>query len=262
LNNIANQVFLKKSLLLFLSISLSVVEGSFCFSQSVGINPIGTLPNQTAGLDVDFPSKGILVPRMAAAVRLAIVNPANALLVFDTDSDCFFFYKFSNSSWNSLCGVSLGGPIGTPTLYTDFVSSANTSSTSMQTLKSWTLPANTLTTDGTWIEIELFARVNIPLNPGTFQITIGGNVVYSHVLYISTGQQKQDFDCVIKFYRVNSTAQKSIAVSATPGFLAYTGFANHTFNLSNPLTIQFKAQNAAGVANTIIAESFVVRKIE
>ena len=87
----------------FLALTLSIVEGPFCFSQSVGINPIGSLPNQTAGLDVDFPTKGILVPRMAAAVRIAIVNPANALLVFDTDSNCFYYYTQSNTSWNSLC---------------------------------------------------------------------------------------------------------------------------------------------------------------
>lgn len=246
------------SFLILLVVILSVVEGSFCFSQSVGINPTGTLPNQTAGLDIDFPNKGVLVPRMTAAVRLAIVNPANALLVFDTDSDCFFFYKLSNTSWNSLCGI---GSAGNTILYADFTTVPNTSSTSWQTLKSWTIPGNTLMVNGEWIEIELFARANIPLNPVTFQIVINGVIVFTSMHYITTGQV-QDFDCIVKLYRIGSAAEKSVAVGSTPDFLARTYFGNHSFNLASPITVDFRAQNVAGVANTIIAESLVIRKIQ
>ena len=46
-------------LIVFLFISLSG------FSQNVGINANGAPPNSAAGLDVDFPNKGILVPRVA-----------------------------------------------------------------------------------------------------------------------------------------------------------------------------------------------------
>jgi hypothetical protein len=35
------------------------------FSQNVGINSTGTAPNTSAGLDVDFPDKGVLIPRVA-----------------------------------------------------------------------------------------------------------------------------------------------------------------------------------------------------
>jgi len=35
------------------------------FSQNVGINPTGAAPNALAGLDVDFPDKGVLIPRVA-----------------------------------------------------------------------------------------------------------------------------------------------------------------------------------------------------
>lgn len=37
------------------------------FSQNVAINPTGAPPNASAGLDVDFPNKGLLVPRVALA---------------------------------------------------------------------------------------------------------------------------------------------------------------------------------------------------
>ncbi len=97
-----------------LAVAFCVVEGSFsvCYSQTQNIG-VGTLtPDNSAVLDLSPPNKdkGLLVPRLTAVQRLAISNPANALLVFDTDSNCFFFYRQSNASWNSLCG--LAGSVG------------------------------------------------------------------------------------------------------------------------------------------------------
>ncbi|MFA6924629.1 MAG: hypothetical protein WC223_10290 [Bacteroidales bacterium] len=46
-------------LLITLIISLS------CFSQNVGINATGAQPNASAGLDVDFSDKGLLIPRIS-----------------------------------------------------------------------------------------------------------------------------------------------------------------------------------------------------
>ena len=71
---------------------------------SVGI---GTLtPSPSALLDIDASpgnNKGILIPRLSAAQRLAISSPANSLLVYDTDSACFFYWNSLSSSWKSLC---------------------------------------------------------------------------------------------------------------------------------------------------------------
>lgn len=101
-------------------VMLNLVDGmfSFCLSQRVGINATGSLPNASAGLDVDFNNKGILIPRLTAVQRLAIPNPANGLLVFDTDSSCFFFYKTLVTKWISLCSMIAAqgpqGPTGPP----------------------------------------------------------------------------------------------------------------------------------------------------
>jgi hypothetical protein len=63
---------------------------------------IGTpTPDASAILELQSAQKGFLVPRVNAAQRLAIANPADALLVFDTDSGCFFYYN------NSSLGFSL-----------------------------------------------------------------------------------------------------------------------------------------------------------
>lgn len=84
---------------------------AFSQNQNVGI---GTLtPNASAMLDVVSPNnnKGVLIPRLTAVQRLAIPSPANGLLVYDTDSLCFFYYKVS--VWTSLCNVgTVTGPTG------------------------------------------------------------------------------------------------------------------------------------------------------
>jgi hypothetical protein len=46
---------------------------------------------------------------------LAIVSPANSLLVYDTDINCFFYYIQSTTSWVSVCagGIGATGATGT-----------------------------------------------------------------------------------------------------------------------------------------------------
>jgi hypothetical protein len=92
----------------------------FCKSQyvtaqnnSVGIGTL--MPNSSALLDVDASpgnNKGILIPRLTAVQRLAISAPANSLLVFDTDSACFFYWNNNTTSWKSMCNTGTSGMIG------------------------------------------------------------------------------------------------------------------------------------------------------
>ncbi|MEI6346571.1 MAG: hypothetical protein WCP69_01370 [Bacteroidota bacterium] len=91
------------------------IFGILSYAQNnVGINPTGANPDPSSALDVSSPNKGMLIPRMSAVSRLAIVNPANGLLVYDTDSNCVFFYKAITPIWISLCNASVGptGPTG------------------------------------------------------------------------------------------------------------------------------------------------------
>lgn len=73
---------------------------------------IGTLtPDASSILELSPPAndKGFLVPRMTTAQRTAIITPANSLLVYDTNFDCFFYFTTA-SGWISLCQLS--GPTG------------------------------------------------------------------------------------------------------------------------------------------------------
>jgi hypothetical protein len=69
-----------------------------CFSQSVSINNTGAAADSTAMLDVSSTTKGLLIPRMAAAQRTAIATPATGLLVYQTDGDPGFYY-YNGTNW-------------------------------------------------------------------------------------------------------------------------------------------------------------------
>ena len=73
---------------------------------------IGTpTPDPSAVLDLESPTQGFLVTRLTAQQRLLIVAPANGLLVYDTDSSCFFYWRSVTTSWINLCGGG-GGFVG------------------------------------------------------------------------------------------------------------------------------------------------------
>jgi hypothetical protein len=69
-------------------------------AQSVAINTDGSTADASAILDVKSTSKGILIPRMTTAQRTGITTPATGLLVFDTDTNAFWYY--TGSAWTKL----------------------------------------------------------------------------------------------------------------------------------------------------------------
>ncbi len=76
-------------------------------AQSVGINDDNSTPDPSAMLDVHSTSKGMLVPRMTTAQRLAIDNPATGLLVFDSETNSYWF--FNGTEWTEISRWSSDG---------------------------------------------------------------------------------------------------------------------------------------------------------
>ena len=92
----------------------------FCFqftfhflqAQNVGINTDSSVPDASAMLDIKSSNKGLLIPRMTTVQRNAVAAPATGLLVFDTNTNSFWYY--SSGKWNNLAaGWSLTGNTGT-----------------------------------------------------------------------------------------------------------------------------------------------------
>ena len=94
--------------------------GSILMAQkNVGINDNGANPDPSAALDIVSLDKGLLIPRMTTPQRLAILSPANGLMVFDTDIQCVMCYNAPAMTWISLCDGGIGsigptGPTGLP----------------------------------------------------------------------------------------------------------------------------------------------------
>ncbi len=110
--------------ILFIAIFMLLIAGfltvgtpQLMAQNNVGINSTGANPHPSAALDVDASDKGVLIPRLSSAQRLAILNPANGLMVYDTDLLCVFFYSSVTATWRSLCdggsgSVGVTGPTG------------------------------------------------------------------------------------------------------------------------------------------------------
>ncbi|MFA6924975.1 MAG: spore surface glycoprotein BclB [Bacteroidales bacterium] len=111
---------MKKYILITLKVILSYLVILFAqttFAQNnVGIGT--TTPDPSAVLHLDAIDKGFLVPRMTTAQRLAMIPlpPANALLVYDTEVPCFFYWDATAipaDKWISLCTLpGVTGPTG------------------------------------------------------------------------------------------------------------------------------------------------------
>jgi len=87
---------MKKILIFILAIFfLSYCSLITCYAQ-VSINTDNSEPNISAMLDVKSNNKGMLVPRMTSTQRTSINSPALGLLVFDTDTESFWFRNSSN----------------------------------------------------------------------------------------------------------------------------------------------------------------------
>ena len=84
------------------SLLIAMVIAANLFSQNVGINFNGALPNESSALDINVSAlegqkKGLLIPRVTEAQRMAM-NPlpaafAKGLLVFQTDGQTGFYYN-------------------------------------------------------------------------------------------------------------------------------------------------------------------------
>lgn len=90
-------------------------------AQNVGINEDNSVPDPNAMLDVKSTTKGALFPRMTTAQRTTLgnANPAEGMLVFDTEVEAFFY--FTNGSWAQLSTGNSSSivPVGTILAYGD-----------------------------------------------------------------------------------------------------------------------------------------------
>jgi hypothetical protein len=102
----SKKTLLKSIAILGFITSMTLPLNSFA-QDNVGIGT--TTPDASAILEMLSTNKGILIPRMNTAGMNAIAAPANSLLIYNTDSLCYCFYRVPTTSWISLCTGGSGG---------------------------------------------------------------------------------------------------------------------------------------------------------
>ena len=93
-------------------LAASLIGVSTAFAQGVGINATGAAVDTSAILDLSSTNKGLLVPRMTAAQRAAIVLPATGLVVYQTDGTAGLYFNAGTSgsaSWQLVGANAIGG---------------------------------------------------------------------------------------------------------------------------------------------------------
>lgn len=96
-------------------ILLFVSSFQFVSAQGVAVNADGSAPNSSAILDVSSTSKGLLIPRMTAAQRSAIANPAAGLLIYQTEASVGIYENKGTPAapdWKLLGETGPQGPSG------------------------------------------------------------------------------------------------------------------------------------------------------
>ncbi len=90
------------SFLLFAFLANSLFSQSN-INQTLSVNGTGNIADASAQLDVSAIDKGMLVPRMTSAQRIAIALPAPGLLVYDTTTGGFWVH--TGSAWRALAAI-------------------------------------------------------------------------------------------------------------------------------------------------------------
>jgi hypothetical protein len=108
--------FIKTCIAGFVSLILLLLLSVPGISQNVGINATGTAPNASAGLDVEFPDKGVLIPRVAltgTANFTPLAAHVAGMIVYNTSTTGDVtpgFYYNNGSKW--ITGLPSGNATG------------------------------------------------------------------------------------------------------------------------------------------------------
>src|SRR5829696_5030845 len=107
--NLIKTINTMKKILLLIAVTLNVSV----FAQSIAINTDGSSPDSSAILDIKSTAKGLLIPRLTKAQRDAIVNPANGLMIYQTDNTPGLYGFNANGGWALTGSDNLGNHVAT-----------------------------------------------------------------------------------------------------------------------------------------------------
>ncbi|MCD4735026.1 MAG: PKD domain-containing protein [Bacteroidales bacterium] len=97
--------------LLFLIVIIFFIASNNSNAQGVSINENHNQPDPSAMLDIQSSDKGLLIPRLSQNERDNIPNPAEGLMIYQTDN-IKGFYFYDGNAWSAMNAGSPGGNTG------------------------------------------------------------------------------------------------------------------------------------------------------
>ncbi|MEM9886568.1 MAG: tail fiber protein [Bacteroidota bacterium] len=85
-----------------LALLLAIYSLSIEVNAQVAVNETGDAPDSSAMLDVSSTDRGLLIPRLDSTARKNIASPANGLMVYDSTTNTFWYYK---DAWQEIGGA-------------------------------------------------------------------------------------------------------------------------------------------------------------
>ncbi len=145
-------------------------------AQSLAVNTSGAAANASAMVDIASTSKGLLIPRMTAAQRTAIVTPATGLFVYQTDGTDGL-YQYDGAAWlyipNATESWSLLGNSVVPA--SNFIGSTNNVDVPFRTFNTEVFRMTNAQ--------KILIGVTTPTAPGTQRLEVNsltGDGIYAH----------------------------------------------------------------------------------
>lgn len=201
--------------------------------QNVGIGT--TTPEQSAILDLVTTNKGFLVPRVTQAERLAIVNPARGLMVYDITHDCFYYFS---TIWVPLCQSNgpLSGSVVAPSVTciqtppnnatnAGFVFDNDGDSGLFGIRQDGSTPTNTMT------ELRMYLNGIEKMRLTNNRVAFGGDVYATGTFTSATGFQNcSDFRFKKDFTPINSALANIGQIQAYTYYWKQDEFPAYGFN--------------------------------
>ena len=209
---------------------------------------IGTnTPDASAKLEVSSTSKGLLTPRMSSVERLAIVNPANGLLVYDVDSNSFWYYQAG--TWTEF--ITQIPAIPSAVIFSS-MSQAGVASTTEAAIGTYVIPANTLTANGQALDIHAFGTQSS--DTSVIRLKFGAQVLSFPCTAAG------DWDIHVRLYR-NDALNMKISGSIVLNGASKASMLVAAQDFSTAIPFQITAQQTQAVLNGVSLEGFEISRI-
>jgi hypothetical protein len=234
---------MKQLLIFILWISPQLIFGQI---ENVGIGT--NSPDASARLHVSSSNQGFLMPRLSTNERIAIVQPAEGLMVYDTNTVSFWY--FNGGNWQEL--ITPPPPVPSSILFSS-LNQVGIAVTNETVVGSFALPANSLATNGEIIEIHSFGQISA--DTCILRFKFGSNVISFPI------GETGNWSAQVRIYRKSATEIK-MSGTLSVNNLTVADIFNGFQDLTVIAPIQITAAQSTAIANGLSLEGFSIEKVK